>query len=90
MGTRSNEEWISALQKAGPEQEAALSDLHATILAGLPYALSKYLSSDNPNFESLAENTAQETLLRAWINWRASKVVANSRPGCIKSLSVSP
>lgn len=64
MRTRSNEEWINALRNASPEQEAALSDLHAIILAGLPYALSKYLSSDNPNFESLAENTAQETLLR--------------------------
>ena len=64
MRTRSNEEWIIALGKAGPEQEAALSDLHAIILAGLPYALSKYLSSDHPNFEPLAEQTAQETLLR--------------------------
>lgn len=64
MRTRSNEEWVDALRKAGPDQEAALSDLHAIILAGLPYALSKYLSSDNPNFEPLAEQTAQETLLR--------------------------
>lgn len=64
MRTRSNEEWIIALGKAGPEQEAALSDLHTIILAGLPYALSKYLSSNHPNFESLAEQTAQETLLR--------------------------
>jgi RNA polymerase sigma-70 factor (ECF subfamily) len=64
MSARSNEEWIDALRKAGPQQEAALSDLHAIILAGLSYALSKYLSSDNPNFEPLAEQTAQETLLR--------------------------
>jgi RNA polymerase sigma-70 factor (ECF subfamily) len=64
MTTRSNDEWIFALRKAGPEQEAALSDLHAIILAGLPYALSKYLSPSDPKFETLAENTAQETLLR--------------------------
>jgi RNA polymerase sigma-70 factor (ECF subfamily) len=64
MRTRSNEEWITDLGKAGPEQEAALSDLHAIILAGLPYALSKYLSSDNPKLGPLAEQTAQETLLR--------------------------
>ena len=64
MKARSNEEWIYALREAGPQQEAALSDLHTIILAGLPYALSKYLSSDNPNFEPLAEHTAQETLLR--------------------------
>jgi RNA polymerase sigma-70 factor (ECF subfamily) len=64
MTTRSNEEWISALRKAGPEREAALSDLHTIILTGLSYALSKYLSPADPKFESLAENTAQETLLR--------------------------
>ncbi|MEJ2598643.1 MAG: RNA polymerase sigma factor [Anaerolineales bacterium] len=64
MRTRSNEEWIDALRQAGPEQDAALFDLHAIILSGLPYALSKYLASDNPNFGPLAENTAQETLLR--------------------------
>jgi RNA polymerase sigma-70 factor (ECF subfamily) len=64
MRTRSNEEWIDALRQAGPEQDAALFDLRAIILSGLPYALSKYLASDNPNFGPLAENTAQETLLR--------------------------
>jgi RNA polymerase sigma-70 factor (ECF subfamily) len=64
METRSNEEWLSALRQAGPQQEAALSDLRSIILAGLPYALSKYLSPEDPNFESLAENTAQDTLLR--------------------------
>ena len=64
MTTRSNDEWISALRNAGPQQEAALSDLHTIIMAGLPYALSKYLSPTDPEFETLAENTAQETLLR--------------------------
>ncbi|HZD58399.1 MAG TPA: RNA polymerase sigma factor [Anaerolineales bacterium] len=64
MRSRSNEEWTSALRQAGPDQEAALADLHAIILAGLPYALSQYLSPGDPEFESLAENTAQETLLR--------------------------
>lgn len=64
MTARSNEEWISALRKAGPELEAALSDLHTIIVTGLAYGLSKYLSPADPKFESLAENTAQEALLR--------------------------
>lgn len=64
MKTRSNEEWKSALGKAGPIQDAALLELHTIILSGLSYALSSYLSFEDPNFESLAENTAQETLLR--------------------------
>lgn len=64
MTNRTNEEWLSALCEAGPDQDTALSDLHAIILSGLPYALSKYLSPGDPNFASLAEQTAQETLLR--------------------------
>lgn len=64
MTTRSNEEWITALRNTSPEQEEALADLHTIILTGLSYALSEYLSPSDPKFESLAENTAQETLLR--------------------------
>ena len=44
--------------------EAALADLRAVILTGLPYALSNYLSPDNPQFKSLTEEVAQDTLLR--------------------------
>ncbi len=62
--SRSNEEWIRALRSPGPAQEAALTDLRAVITKGLPYALSKYLSPGDPAFDSLVENTAQETLLR--------------------------
>jgi RNA polymerase sigma-70 factor (ECF subfamily) len=64
MEARSNQEWITALRTAGPQQEAALADLNKIILSGLPYALSKYLSPSDPKFQTLAENTAQETLLR--------------------------
>lgn len=65
---RTNEEWLSDLREAGPEQESALADLHAVILSGLPYALSKWLSPDNPHFTPLAEEVAQETLLRVLAN----------------------
>jgi RNA polymerase sigma-70 factor (ECF subfamily) len=66
--SRSNEQWIDALRSAGPAQEAALGDLRAVIMKGLPYALSKYLSPADPAFDSLVENTAQETLLRVVAN----------------------
>ena len=46
------------------KREAALEDLHAIILRGLPFALSRWLSPTNPQFESLTEEVAQETLLR--------------------------
>jgi RNA polymerase sigma-70 factor (ECF subfamily) len=64
MVDRSNEEWLADLRSGGPAKEDALADLRAAILNGLPYALSNYLSPDNPQFNSLTEEVAQDTLLR--------------------------
>lgn len=64
MRDRTNEEWLADLRTAGEAKETALADLRAIILSGLPYALSNYLSPDNPQFQSLTEEVAQETLLR--------------------------
>ena len=61
---RTNEQWISELSEPGEAQEAALSDLRAIIMRGLPYALSKWLKPSDPHFESLSEEAAQDTLLR--------------------------
>jgi RNA polymerase sigma-70 factor (ECF subfamily) len=64
MSGRSNEQWIADLRARGTDQDAALADLHRIILAGLPYALSPWLSAEDPRFQPLAEEVAQETLLR--------------------------
>lgn len=64
MTTRTNDQWISELSANGATREAALTDLHAIILRGLPFALSRWLSPSNPQFEALTEEVAQETLLR--------------------------
>jgi RNA polymerase sigma-70 factor (ECF subfamily) len=64
MTSRSNEIWISDLERPGPEREAALEDLRAIIQKGLPYALSRWLSSDDPLFSPLVDEVTQETLLR--------------------------
>jgi len=64
MTDRTNEEWIADLKADGDQKEAALADLRAAIATGLPYALSNYLTPDNPQFESLAEEVTQDTLLR--------------------------
>jgi RNA polymerase sigma-70 factor (ECF subfamily) len=45
-------------------REAALADLRKIVIAGLPYALSKWLDQTDPRFASLAEEVAQETILR--------------------------
>lgn len=61
---RDNTKWLADLQNRGPIQASALEDLHAIILAGLPYALQGWLAADHPEFDALAEEVAQETLLR--------------------------
>lgn len=64
MRQRTNEEWLSELRAIGQVQGDALADLHAIILKGLPYALSKWLSPTDPHFEPFTEEVAQDTLLR--------------------------
>ena len=64
MSPRTNDQWLEDLRVTGPSQEAALADLRAVILRGLPYALANWLSPNDPQFAPLAEEVAQETLLR--------------------------
>lgn len=64
MATRTNEAWLSDLRANGEARSIALEDLRAVIQKGLPYALSRWLSPDLPQFNSLVEEVTQETLLR--------------------------
>ena len=64
MATRTNPEWLSDLRSEGETRNAALDDLKTVIEKGLPYALSRWLSPDLPQFSSLVEEVTQETLLR--------------------------
>jgi RNA polymerase sigma-70 factor (ECF subfamily) len=64
MIKRSNESWLAELRADGDVQAAALEDLRATLMAGLPYALSGWLSPDDPAFQALAEEVVQEALLK--------------------------
>jgi RNA polymerase sigma-70 factor (ECF subfamily) len=64
MITRSNETWLSDLRAEGAVRESALTDLREIVQHGLPYALSRWLSADNPLFAPLVEEVTQETLLR--------------------------
>ena len=61
---RSNESWLSDLRSDGTAREAALTDLGSVIQHGLPYALSRWLSPNDPLFTPLVEEVTQETLLR--------------------------
>ncbi len=64
MITRTNEIWLRDLRSTGANHEDALSDLRNVIQKGLPYALSRWLSSTDPLFQPLVEEVTQETLLR--------------------------
>lgn len=64
MPKRSNELWLDELRAGGALRDSALSDLRHVILNGLPYALGKWLPSNDPRFSGLAEEVTQDTLLR--------------------------
>ena len=64
MLKRTNEQWLNDLQAGGDLRESALADLRQVILTGLPYALNKWLPTNDPHFASLAEEVTQDTLLR--------------------------
>jgi len=64
MATRTNEAWLSDLRAEGEQRSAAIDDLRSIIKKGLPYALSRWLSPSQPQFDSLVEEVTQETLLR--------------------------
>jgi len=64
MASRTNEAWLSDLRAEGEIRSVAIEDLRAIIEKGLPYALSRWLSPDQPQFNSLVEEVTQETLLR--------------------------
>lgn len=65
MIKRSNEEWLTGLRAEAEIRDAVLADLRHIIIAGLPYALSKWIQPNDPRFSALVEEVAQETILRA-------------------------
>jgi RNA polymerase sigma-70 factor (ECF subfamily) len=64
MLKRTNEQWLNDLQAEGERRESALADLRQVVLNGLPYALNQWLPTNDPRFAALAEEVAQDTLLR--------------------------
>lgn len=64
MTRRNNDEWLNDLRGTGETYESAIADLRAVIAHGLPFALSRWLSPSNPQFDSLVEEVTQEAILR--------------------------
>jgi RNA polymerase sigma-70 factor (ECF subfamily) len=57
---RTNEEWVAALSKPGPEHDAAIEYLRAILVRGLDYALSKRGKVRDSDLEDFA----QEAILK--------------------------
>jgi RNA polymerase sigma-70 factor (ECF subfamily) len=62
--TRDNNGWLTDLRAGGERQEAALSDLRGLLLRTLPQGLARWLPPGHAEFQTLIEDTVQETLLR--------------------------
>lgn len=72
MAARTNEEWLRALRsndaQSAEAHNLALADLRGIILNGLPHALQPWIQPSHPQFAALAEEVAQETLLKVLKN----------------------
>lgn len=64
MLKRTNDQWLTDLGTPGETRDAALADLREIILSGLPAALSGWISRDFSQYNGLAEEVAQETMLK--------------------------
>ena len=64
MSSRKNSEWISSLREQGEARERAVAELREILVRGLRHGLMTWLEPDSPSLESLAQETAQEAVLR--------------------------
>ncbi len=65
---RTNDDWLTALRAGGPAREAALADLRTIIVRGLQFGLTGWMDIAAPEFEPLAQDFAQDTLLKVLAN----------------------
>lgn len=61
---RDNSDWISALHQQGEPRERAVADLREILVRGLRHGLRAWLEPDSASLESLAQEAAQEAVLR--------------------------
>jgi RNA polymerase sigma-70 factor (ECF subfamily) len=61
---RTNAEWLSDLRTGGAERDAALVDLRSELVKGLSRGLVGWVETDGPDFGALAEDFADEAVMR--------------------------
>jgi len=64
MEQRSNQDWLDALSRPGPQHDRALAGLRSLLVKGLNHALRGWRRTSGGDFEALAEDFCQEALLR--------------------------
>ena len=68
MTQRTNEQWINELQVANLAHDAAVADLLAILASGLRRGLLAQVNTSAPEFETQAEDFAQEAILKILAN----------------------
>ena len=61
---RSNQQWVADLQAESPARDAALADLRLILLSGLRHGLLRRVRGAGTEFDTQAEDFAQEALLK--------------------------
>jgi RNA polymerase sigma-70 factor (ECF subfamily) len=61
---RTNEQWLAELEPDHPQHETAVADLHQTLVKGLRRGLLAQVNTSAPEFETQAEDFAQEAVLK--------------------------
>lgn len=64
MIKRTNQEWLTALRGDGSTYDTAVSDLHHILATGLRRGLLGRVNTSAPEFETQAEDFAQEAILK--------------------------
>ena len=64
MARRTNEQWLHDLQSTGLERNHAITDLQAILGSGLRRGLLNQVNTSAPEFETQAEDFAQEAILK--------------------------
>lgn len=64
MSKRTNEEWLVELEPGHPNHHDALADLHQILVRGLRRGLLAQVKTSAPEFETQAEDFAQEAILK--------------------------
>ena len=68
MTQRTNEQWLDDLRTTGAAHDAAVIDLHAILVSGLQRGLLAQVNTSAPEFETQAEDFAQEAILKILAN----------------------